>query len=156
MSDSKSAKPLPDTTLPANVAILGYTGFGVACLFALVPFFHSYFDGSRHSQREEHIESSYRSEQLEAYRADQRRRLAAGSLPIDDAMEQLGARGRGAFPLIRPAASEDFGALDGPLAEEFGEVADAAPSEIKDAFQTMAEALGTLADQLDVFGQQFL
>lgn len=43
----------------------------------------------------------------------------------------------------------DFGALYGPLAEEFGEVADAAPSEIKDAFQTMTEALGTLADQLD-------
>lgn len=43
----------------------------------------------------------------------------------------------------------DFGALYGPLSEQFREVADAAPSEIADAFSTMADAFESIADEVE-------
>ncbi len=43
----------------------------------------------------------------------------------------------------------DFSKIYEPLAEEFGEVADAAPSDIEDAFRTMADAFDELASELD-------
>jgi hypothetical protein len=43
----------------------------------------------------------------------------------------------------------DFGQLFGPMAAAMREVADAAPGEIKDAFQTVAEGFNAVADQLD-------
>lgn len=43
----------------------------------------------------------------------------------------------------------DFGAIFAPLAEAANDVADAAPSEIQDAFETVAEGFGAVADQLE-------
>ncbi len=106
-------KPLCDDTQPANRAILFYTSLGIVTLFGLVPFFHTYMDGSQHEQRHEHLESSYRSAQLVEYRAEERRRLASGATPIEDAIAQLGERGRAGFPDIRPTPSDDEGPLHG-------------------------------------------
>lgn len=43
----------------------------------------------------------------------------------------------------------DFGAIFTPLAEAAEDVADAAPSEIQDAFRTVAEGFGAVAEQLE-------
>ena len=42
----------------------------------------------------------------------------------------------------------DFGKIYGPLAEQFSQVADAAPDDIADAFHTLADGFNELADQL--------
>lgn len=43
--------------------------------------------------------------------------------------------------------SFDLGEAFGPVAEEFQEVADAAPDEIRDAFRTLADGFGDLVEQ---------
>lgn len=43
----------------------------------------------------------------------------------------------------------DFGQMFAPLAEAAEDVAAEAPSEIKEAFETLAEGFGTVAEQLD-------
>lgn len=53
----------------------------------------------------------------------------------------------GAFDDVDPF--NDGGASFQTLAEQFDEVADAAPDEIKDAFSTLAEGISTLAEALE-------
>lgn len=43
----------------------------------------------------------------------------------------------------------DFGSFFGPIAAQFDSVADAAPSEIQDAFRTVADDFAEVADALD-------
>ncbi len=43
----------------------------------------------------------------------------------------------------------DFGSFFGPLAQQFQQVADAAPSDIQDAFRTVADGFTEVADQLE-------
>lgn len=50
---------------------------------------------------------------------------------------------------IQQGETIDFGALFGNLADEFQEVADAAPEEIREDFQTMAGAVDEVATQLE-------
>lgn len=45
--------------------------------------------------------------------------------------------------------SIDFGEFYGELADEFHEVADAAPDDIQDSFQVMADAVTSAAEQLE-------
>lgn len=43
----------------------------------------------------------------------------------------------------------DFSQIYDPLSEQFREIAESAPSDIRDAFETMAEAFGELASELE-------
>jgi hypothetical protein len=51
---------------------------------------------------------------LDSVRADEKQRLASGSMPIDKAMQHLAVKGRmGASPDIMPSASRDIAPLQG-------------------------------------------
>jgi hypothetical protein len=50
---------------------------------------------------------------LEAVRNDERAKLAAGPMPIDQAMEALAQRGRNAFPKLLARPSGDLSAMSG-------------------------------------------
>ena len=80
---------------------------------------------------------------------------------VEDALaEELGECGflagfATAFEDFDPTAmysgteATDFGSIFAPLAEAADDVADAAPSEIQDAFHTVAEGFGAVAEQLE-------
>lgn len=51
--------------------------------------------------------------------------------------------------LFAPGGSTDFGGFFGPLAEEFQDVADAAPEEIQSDFRTVADTFSEVAAQLE-------
>jgi hypothetical protein len=50
---------------------------------------------------------------LEAVRNDERAKLAAGPMPIDQAMKALAQRGRNAFPKLAAQPSADLSAMSG-------------------------------------------
>lgn len=52
-------------------------------------------------------------------------------------------------PGVGGTGETDFGAMFAPLADAAEDVADAAPSEIRDAFETVAEGFRTAADELE-------
>lgn len=110
---SSYARPRPDDTPPRNRVIAAYTALAVMTLIGLKFVFDSYLDASRRSVRTEQLRTSQATAALEEYRERQRERLAGGAMPIERAMSELARRGRNAFPLIRPAPSQDLDPLRG-------------------------------------------
>ncbi|AKF06456.1 hypothetical protein [Sandaracinus amylolyticus] len=108
-----ATRPRPDDTPPRNRVIFTYTVLAVITLIGLKYVFDSYMDVSRRDRRRENIEESRTTAELAEYRESQREALRGGAMPVDRAIDELGRRGRGAFPLIRPAASQDLDPLRG-------------------------------------------
>lgn len=108
-----SAKPMPDNTPPRNGVIFFYTVLVVITLVGLKFVMDSFLDSSRRAIRAQHLEESHASEILAQHREATREALGSGDMPIEQAMQQLAERGRGAFPQIRPFASADQGAREG-------------------------------------------
>jgi hypothetical protein len=140
----------PDDTPPRNRVIFSYTMLGVITLVGLKFVFDSYLDSSRRDVRRDHIEASHTQVVLDAYRAEQRLRLSGGPMPIDRAIQEIGRRGRTAFPQLRPMPSEDREPLIGwaQLPRETG-AAEAAPALEEGAIPSAEGALpqGTLEDE---------
>jgi hypothetical protein len=110
---SHSAKPRPDDTPPRNGVIFFYTVLAVLTLIGLKFVMDSFLDTTRRAVRAQHLEESVASEALAQHREASQEALRSGDMPIDQAMQQLAERGRGAFPQIRPFASADQGAREG-------------------------------------------
>ena len=107
------AKPRPDDAPPQNGLIFFYTVLTVLSLIGLKFAMDSFLDSSRRAVQGAHIEDSVGSRHLEERREEAREALSSGTMPIDQAITQLAERGRGAFPQVRPSASEDRGAREG-------------------------------------------
>ena len=112
-SGTASHKPLPDDTPPRNGVILLATFVAVTTLFSLKYVFYSYLDRSEMRVRRGHVATSLTSEHLAEYREHANAQLLGGEMPIEDAMDQLATRGRGAFAQIRPIADTSTGAREG-------------------------------------------
>lgn len=95
-----------DNSPPRERLILVLVFATVSSLFALKYGFDSYLDRELHLTREEHLETSTAAVALADYREESAATLAGGAMPIDDAIEQLGSRGRAAFVQIRPAPGD--------------------------------------------------
>ena len=113
MSQSQDDRPRPDDSPPQLRIIVGYSIFAVLCLVGLKFGFDSYLDTSRISVRRLHLAGSHTVAALEEYRDAQRSKLGGGAMPVERAVQELGRRGRGAFPLIRPVESTDLDPLRG-------------------------------------------
>lgn len=112
-TEAHVVRPRPDDTPPRNRVIATYTVLAVITLAGLKFVFDSYMDTSRRAVRAEHISDSHTAETLDAYREQQAQRLSGGAMPIERAVQELGRRGRSAFPLIRPTPSEDLDPMRG-------------------------------------------
>jgi len=113
MSQSQDGRPRPDDSPPRLRMIVGYSVFSILCLVGLKFSFDSYLDTSRIAVRRLHLTGSHTVAALEEYRDAQRSELGGGAMPVDRAIQELGRRGRGAFPLIRPVESTDLDPLRG-------------------------------------------
>jgi hypothetical protein len=98
--------PKPDTSPPRERLILVLVLATVSSLWALKYGFDSYLDRELHLTREEHLDNSTAAIALADYREEAASTLAGGAMSIDEAMEQLGTRGRTAFVQIRPAPGD--------------------------------------------------
>jgi hypothetical protein len=78
-------------------------------LFVVHQLYASYIDVKYH----ERLAQAGPNEAVLAARDEDQKQLAKGKMPLDQAMQLLTARGRGAFASIAPAASEDLSALSG-------------------------------------------
>jgi hypothetical protein len=96
----------PDTTPPRDQLILVIVLATVSTLFALKFGFDSYLDREVRVTRTHHLADSTAAEALAAYHAEADSALAGGAMTIDEAIEQLGSRGRAAFVQIRPAPGD--------------------------------------------------
>ena len=93
---------------------LGTALVTTAGLFALQTWYSSYLDVALvHGQRS-HAPTDAR---LLAVRSEERAKLAAGHLAIDQAMTELAQRGRNAFPKLAARPSEDLSAMSGWIHE---------------------------------------
>jgi hypothetical protein len=100
---------------PTNDKIIFATAIlTVFSLFALVPFFDSYWDDMRTNELASKVEGRGNAE-LERARAEQARFLSGGPMSVDQAISQLAQRGRGAAPAVAPRASgrPDVEAVEG-------------------------------------------
>jgi hypothetical protein len=129
---------------PVRYAIIvQVTVFSIVTLVVLRVALGSYFD--HFVQAEEHRKvGEIKPESLMSLRADEAQRLAAGSMPIETAMQTLAKRGRLAMsPEIAPTASRDVGPLQGwvkmpaevpaPMAAEADASAASTAPEVSDA-----------------------
>lgn len=96
----------PDTTPPRNELIFVIVLGSVATLFGLKFVFDSYLDREVRLTHSEHNTGGVSADALAEYREEAAATLAGGAMTIDEAMSQLGDRGRAAFVQIRPAPSD--------------------------------------------------
>jgi hypothetical protein len=83
----------------------------IVTLLAARAFLQAYFD---RAERAEIARKLVPSESLSGLRAEEKRDLSGGPVPIDHAMQMLAAKGRmGASPDIMPSASKDTAPLQG-------------------------------------------
>ena len=113
MSQPHHDRPRPDDSPPRLQIIVGYSIFAILCLVGLKFGFDSYLDTSRIAVRRLHLAGSHTVASLEEYRDEQRSKLGGGAMPVERAIQELGRRGRGGFPLIRPVESTDLDPLRG-------------------------------------------
>jgi hypothetical protein len=101
-------KSEPKVGAIAQVAIVSILTL-VATHVALV----AYFDRASYEEEMRKVGTAP-ADALNSVRADEKERLASGSMPIDKAMQQLAAKGRmGASADIMPSASRDVAPLQG-------------------------------------------
>ena len=113
MDSTHHSRPRPDDSPPSIRIIVGYSLLSVLILVGLKFGFDSYLDQSRIRVRGSHIAESHTVATLDEYREQQRSQLTGGAMPIDRAVQELGRRGRNAFPLVRPGDSYDLDPLRG-------------------------------------------
>jgi hypothetical protein len=93
--------------------LLAYLGSSIAtvvALFGLQYWYATYLDVSVvHAQHDD----APLSEKVAAVRAEEEKKLASGSLPIEQAKQALAQRGRVSFARIAPKASDDVSAMGG-------------------------------------------
>lgn len=103
----------PDDTPPQNAVIFAAAVLAVLALFGLKYVFDSYMDRSAIHVRSLHVDASHAAQVLLEYRQHAALELNGGEMPIDEAMDQLAERGRGAFVQIRPVADTTTAAREG-------------------------------------------
>jgi hypothetical protein len=112
-----------------------------AGLFALQLWYSSYLDVEVIHGDLSHVPMDSK---LEAVRNEERAKLAAGSMPIDKAMEALAQRGRNAFPPLAAKPSGDLSAMSGwvhrPGFKPYVPRPAAAPAAAATALATSADA----------------
>ena len=114
----------------------------VVTLVALRAALVTYFDRAAQAEEQRKF-GDVKPEALQRLRADEKARLAGGAMPIENAMQQIAARGRmSASPDIMPTASKDLSALQGWIKM---------PSQVPSALAVPAEpsaspAAGSRAD----------
>jgi hypothetical protein len=92
-----------------------FVGLGTALLtsaglFALQTWYSSYLDVAVIHRDLSNVPMDAK---LQAVRNEEQAKLAAGRLPIDEAMEALAQRGRNEFPKLAVKPSDDISAMSG-------------------------------------------
>ena len=101
-----------DKSEPRVGLIFKVGGLSIVTLIVVHSALVSYFD--RIARAEEHRKlGEAQPEALLSLRADEKARLASGSMPIEKAMQEVAAKGRKALPDVAPAASRDLTPLQG-------------------------------------------
>jgi hypothetical protein len=106
MSSDKSDQSDPRVGLIFQVGVLS-----IITLIAIHTVLGSYFDRMNRGEIQRKVGVP---EALMSLRADEKQRLTAGAMPIDQAMQLLASKGRmNASPDIVPSASKDVAPLQG-------------------------------------------
>jgi hypothetical protein len=100
-----------DKSDPRVGLILQVGLLAIVTLLGTRAYLQSYFD---RMERAEITRKVGTPESLNGQRADEKQRLSAGAMPIDQAMQMLATKGRlNASPDIMPSASKDRAPLEG-------------------------------------------